>query len=209
MIGLESRALLAPAQAAEWSLPCGRFYVTAIGGSRDIRLQVTGRSALFVAGDVATSGKLDIDLAPGAELDWFVGGNLALGNIGVLGSPSAPAALRIYVAGSGQISLPRELIYGTLYAPNADVALTGIGDFHGSISAARVTSLTDIIVHYDAAVQHASDACAEEVPSDCSGCSECPAGQTCLQDSCVPCSSDADCCSPLVCNEGRCSAFSE
>ncbi|MFZ5891396.1 MAG: DUF7305 domain-containing protein [Myxococcota bacterium] len=209
LIGLASDTLAIPSQAVDLVLPCGRFYATAIGGNRDVRLRVTGRAALFVAGDVTSSGKLHIDLATGAELDWFVGGRLAPSDIGVWGSVTRPAALRIYVAGTGPISVPRSSVFGNLYAPNADVVLSGIGDFHGSLSARSLRSLTDITVHYDVAVQRAADGCTEEVPSDCTNCGDCPGGQACVQGRCVSCGSDADCCVPFVCNAGRCSAFAE
>lgn len=208
-IGLASETLLAPSQAVDLRLGCGRFYLSGIGGSRDIRLRVTNRAALFVAGDVASSGRFDVSFAPGAELDWFIGGNLALSNIGTLGDATTPAALRIYVAGRGAISLPRDPVFGNVYAPNADVALTGIGDFHGSISAANLTSLANIIVHYDAAVQNVSNACRDEPVTVCSGCGECESGETCTASGCAPCASDADCCLPLICDAGRCSAFVE
>ena len=83
------------------SLPCGRFFFSAVKGS-SAHLQVQGRVALFVEGDVELSSQFVLDLAAGAELDWFIDGNFILDPGARVGDPVRPAATRIYVRGDGE-----------------------------------------------------------------------------------------------------------
>lgn len=205
-IGLTPRALIAPAQATSVTLPCGRYYVDGMTGSSDIHLQIEGRVALFVAGDVLSTGQLRVTFGAGAELDWFVGGRLDFERAAQVGDAERPAALRVYVAGEGRLSVPNQFVFGNLYAPRSDVALLGDADFHGSLFGRSVTSPKSIIVHYDTAVQRVDEACVVDGPTSCNDCSQCSGGLACVAGSCGACSLDSDCCWPLVCDGGRCGA---
>jgi hypothetical protein len=205
-IGLTPQALLAPARATSITLPCGRYYLDGITGSSDIHLHVEGRVALFVAGDVLSTGQLRVTFGAGAELDWFVGGRLDFERAAQVGDVERPAALRVYVAGEGRLSVPNEYVFGNLYAPRSEVALLGDADFHGSLFGRSVTSPKSIIVHYDTAVQRVDEDCAVDGPTSCNDCSQCSGGLACLAGSCGACTLDSECCWPLVCSGGRCSA---
>jgi hypothetical protein len=208
-IGLDATALAQPPSAIDLTLPCGRFYLSGIASAQDVRLLVVGRVALFVGGDVSSTGSLRVELETGAELDWFIGGQLDLASTAELGEAERPAATRIYLAGDGQLSVPQDYVFANLYAPRADVVLVGESDFFGSVFGRTVASLGQIVVHYDTAVQRVADGCAPEEPPSCSGCGECSAGRACIAGTCAACDGDVDCCWPLVCNGGRCSAFEE
>src|SRR5690606_2982629 len=54
-------------------LPCGRYYLSRISsqGGGTVTLRATGRTALFIDGDVTLSGNLTVEVAPGAEMDLF------------------------------------------------------------------------------------------------------------------------------------------
>jgi len=199
----------APHQVVDLTLPCGRFYLSDLKGLGEVHLHVTGRTALFVAGNVANLGGLQVDLAPDAELDWFVGGTFDFGGGGQVGDASRPAALRIYVAGAASLILNPQNVAANLYAPLSDVVFLGGSDFSGSVFGHTVSNVADVVVHYDAAVQRVGDACPLELPQSCSGCGECQAGQACVAGACTACRNDSDCCSPLVCSAGRCAAFLE
>src|SRR6185436_8261427 len=105
----------------------------------------------------SSAGSVQVDLAPDAELDWFVGGKLDLEKGAQVGDPARPAALRIYVAGSGSWLVPQSAVSANLYAPLSDVVLLGKGDFSGSIFGHTLSSTGDVNVHYDTAVQRAGD----------------------------------------------------
>jgi hypothetical protein len=203
-IGLTPQALVAPIQATSVTLPCGRYYVDGITGSSDLHLHIEGKVALFVAGDVLSTGQLRVTLGADAELDWFIGGGLDFERAVQVGDVERPAALRVYVAGEGRLSVPQPYVFGNLYAPRSDVALLGDADFHGSLFGRSVTSPKSIIVHYDTAVQRVDDACVVDGSTSCNDCSQCSGGLACVAGSCSACTLDSECCWPLVCNAGRC-----
>jgi hypothetical protein len=205
-IGLTPQALLAPARATSVTLPCGRYYVDGIGGSSDVELHIEGRVALFVAGDVLSTGQLRVTFGAGAELDWFVGGRLDFERAAQIGDVARPAALRVYVAGEGQLIIPNLSVFGNVYAPRSDVVLLGREDFYGSVFGRSVSSAEPILVHYDTAVQRVDEACVAAGSTSCNDCSQCSGGLACLSGSCAACTVDSECCWPLVCNGGRCGA---
>ena len=49
----------------EIELPCGRYYLTGIGGLGGITLRITGHTVVFVDGDVNAVGALSVEMAPG------------------------------------------------------------------------------------------------------------------------------------------------
>jgi hypothetical protein len=202
-IGLAPDPPLSGALRTDLTLPCGRFYLSSMESLLQITLRVTGRAALFVAGDVESPGHFEVVLEPGAELDWFVGGSLRLG-VGRVGDAQRAGALRIYVAGEGTIDLPASVFAGNLHAPNSDVSL--LGEMAGSVLARDVSLVSPLLnsIHYDRSVLTAGDGCSEVAVTDCQGCGDCGKGLTCLNGSCSSCSSDQDCCAPLVCQSGRC-----
>lgn len=218
-IGLNATDLMQPADAVTLTLACGRYYLNGIESAQEIHLRVVGRVALFVAGDVSSTGPLRMKLDPSAELDWFIGGKLTLPGRDrdedappalELGDAARPAATRIYVGGDGPLSVPQEQAFANLYAPRANINLEGKSPLSGSVFGHTVASLRDIAVHYDVAVQRVADGCALDEPATCSGCGQCSAGRACVAGSCAACTADADCCWPLVCDEGgRCAAFQE
>jgi len=202
-IGLSPDPPLSGALSTDLTLPCGRFFLSSMESLLQITLRVTGRAALFVAGDVSSPGRFEVVLEPGAELDWFVGGSLRLG-VGRIGDAQRAGALRIYVAGEGPIDLPASVFDGNLHAPNSDVSL--FGEMSGSILARDVSLISPLLnsIHYDRSVLTAGDGCPEVAVTECRGCGECGKGLTCLNGVCSSCSGDQDCCAPLVCQSGRC-----
>src|SRR5690606_14875509 len=86
-------------------LPCGRYYVNQIGGLGGVTLRIQGRTALFVGGDVWATGLFKIELDPGAELDLFIQDDFVLTGAARFGDRTRPAAMRIYVGGTGDVCL--------------------------------------------------------------------------------------------------------
>lgn len=220
----------------EVELPCGRFYVESIGGIGSLTIKVTGRTALYVEGDVANLGFLNIELGPDAELDLFIGGNLAQIGYGQFGDLDRPADIRVYVGGDGDILYAGYEAFGAnLYAPKSVLFSGGLMDFRGSAFVRELWSVSWTEIGYDRAVLDLGneDECAPPPadapppppdagtppPSDagtpppppqctdrCDG--QCAAGQTCKDNECTGCQADADCCPPLVCRaNGTCGAL--
>jgi hypothetical protein len=190
------------------TLPCGRFYIEHMSGIGNIIVDVTGRVALFVDGSLDATGNIEFRLAPQAEIDIFVRDNLVLTGRSVFGNKDKPAATRIYVGGSGDVVLVGAAGFvGNVYAPRSLVTAVGYAEVYGSVFARDFVSPGYANFVYDRAIQDAGDGCKEPPPppGTCTQCGSCTGGKACVDGSCGSCRTDADCCSPLVCDGGTCS----
>lgn len=190
------------------TLPCGRFYLDSIGGLGDITLHVAGRTALFVGGDVNALGVLDVQLGPDGELDVFIKGNLLSIGVGSWGTRDRPASTRIYVGGDGDVTLiGASGFVGNVYAPHARITAVGATTLYGSMFGRVIDMPGYLDVHYDRAILDVGDDCPPP-PGGCDMCSASCGSSACIGGMCAPCTSDADCCAPLVCYpDGTCSAL--
>jgi hypothetical protein len=191
----------------EVTLPCGKIYFEQIGGIGNVIFNVTGRVAVFVGGSVANTGNLEFRLSPGAEIDLFISGDLAVTGRAVFGQKDRPAASRIYVGGSGDVFLTgfTEFV-GNLYAPRSLVQGIGFENVYGSIFAGNFVSPGFANFVYDAAIMSVGDNCGAPPPppNTCNQCGTCTGGTACVNGTCGACRSDADCCGQLICSNGAC-----
>ena len=207
-IGLAPGALRDVIGVVDRTLPCGKYYVEALSGIGNIVLRVDGRVALFVEGSVAATGNLEVRLAPGAEIDVFIKGALALTGRGAFGTIDRPAATRLYVGGSEDVTLVGASGFvGNLYAPRARVTAMGYASVWGSVFARDfvVPGFADIV--YDRAITHAGDGCGAPPPATCKQCGSCTGGKACVGGACGACGGDADCCGQDVCVAGACQSL--
>jgi hypothetical protein len=211
-IGLDETVFEKPGAPLRLDLPCGNFYFTSIQPSLALSIHVHGRTAIYVAGDVSASSPLAFTLEPDAELDVFVGGTLKTSDTFVFGSPNYPALSRMYVAGADKIALSADVrLGGEFYAANsAEVDWSAKNAIYGSVFAGnfRASDVTDI--HYDRGVLRAGDKCPPGGGGSgggpgCGSCEDCH-NQACKDGVCGACTSDSDCCSPLICTDGTCVA---
>ena len=195
--GLDATSLDQPSSTV--SLPCGQYYVDGITGGA-VALQIAGRVALFVDGDVSVTNGLRIDLAPGAELDLFVAGNVALQGTTSLGDVNAPARVRAYVGGSSVTLSADATVGANVYAPNAVLQLASTFTMWGAVFAGDLQFSGDFTIHYDTSVLQEPGCTPAGTP--CKTCDDCSgATPSCKAGTCSACSADADCCAPLVCNQ--------
>jgi hypothetical protein len=208
--GFDPESLAHIVDNREVELPCGRLYaseLTVDNTSSTLTIKVTGRTALFVQGDVHTMGMVNIDMAADAQLDLFVRGNFVLAGIQSAGDMVRPADLRVYVGGSDGILLAGITAFtGNLYAPHAMVTIGGVQDIYGAVFAGDFTAGGITNLHYDRAIVRRGDDCTppDEPPPQCQDCSGCAASNACIEGRCGACRSDADCCQPLACTDGVC-----
>ena len=190
----------------ELTLPCGRYYLTSIGGLGDITLHVPGRTALFVDGDVNALGVMDIDLGPEGELDLFINGDLLSIGAGSYGDRSRPAATRIYVGGTGDVTLVGASGFvGNVYAPRARITAPGATTVYGSLFGREVNMPGYLQVSYDRAILDIGRDCPEPEMCGCGIGEGCPDRSACVGGACTACTSDSDCCGELVCHgDGSC-----
>lgn len=206
----DERAGLDPASLANASgqidLPCGHYFFERINAVSDLTIHATGRVAIFVAGDVATGGRLSITLAPDAELDFLVGGQLVTTGPLEIGAGERPVAARLYVGGTGTVQLGSGgTFYGNLYAPSAELVANGPVEVYGALFVRRVAASGALVAHFDRAVESAGDACPAPADSTCKSCLDCR-GSGCVEGVCGPCRTDLDCCVPQACLEGACTS---
>jgi hypothetical protein len=204
-IGLDPAWLANHQQAAQLVLPCGRFYLTAIGGHGPLTITVRGRAALFIENDVALDDTLSIAPA-GGELDLFIAGTLVSSALLQLGSSTEPAKVRVYVGGAGTIQLSGgAFLGGNLYAPSSELVTSAPLEAFGSIFVRRVSASDAVRIHFDQAVLSAADDCPPPPSNVCSTCLDCH-NNACTGGVCGACRADADCCAPLFCKNGACSS---
>jgi hypothetical protein len=204
-IGLALNQLTGGANASAIHLPCGRYALQNISVTAPVELRVSGRVVLAVDGNVALPLGSSVYLEPGAQLDWFISGNLEVDPNARIGSVYRPAAVRVYVLGANEIALPGgPSLAINLYSPRADVSVDVAGNVFGAVFAANVRASGLLFVHYDRAVLRADEACTDDSPAACASCDVCGPAATCVDGACGPCVTDADCCFPLVCDGNGC-----
>lgn len=188
-------------------MPCGRYYVNQIGGLGGVTLRIQGRTALFVGGDVWATGLFKVELDPGAELDLFIQDDFVLTGAARFGDRTRPAAMRIYVGGTGDVAVAGYGDFvGNVYAPTANITVAGLGVVHGSLFGKNINAPSALMVHYDESILEVGDDCPEDPPDGdtCKQCGDCGNGSACVAGTCGECAQDSDCCAPLVCNRGTC-----
>jgi hypothetical protein len=188
------------------TLPCGRFYVNSVGGLGAITVHVPGRTALFVGGDVNAIGAFNVMMGPTGELDLFIAGDLLSIGAGSFGNQSRPAATRIYVGGTGDVTLVGASGFvGNVYAPRSRITAIGGTTVYGSVFGRLIDMPGYFEVHYDRSILDVGADCPPP-PGMCSQCSgTCAGHHACVGGMCTGCHTDGDCCAPLVCYpDGTC-----
>ncbi len=184
------------------SLPCGRYYVAAIAGT-DVAIDVGGRVALLVAGDVNVTHSLTVTLEPGAELDLAVKGNLSVMGSLAIGDTGQAARTRLYVGGSTfALSATVMPLAAEVYAPKATLQLASDLQMVGALFAQTMQFSGAFTLHYDPSILQVPQSGGCEPPGKrCNTCNDCPSSApACKSGTCGPCATSADCCAPLVCD---------
>jgi hypothetical protein len=205
-------------------LPCGRYYLTGFSATGSIVAH--GHVALFVDGNIGSSGDLTITVADSSSsFDIFVSGTIGTQANFKLGNPNFPALTRLYVGGTQALNIQSGLIVGAeIWAGNATVTWESTSDMFGAIFAGDFNALSALRLHHDQGVVRAGEGCppppgAPPGPggaggaggsggggSMCGTCKDC-GNQACVNATCGQCTSDAQCCAPLVCVNGGCAAL--
>jgi hypothetical protein len=193
------------------SLPCGLYYFDGIHGGSAVTLDIQGRVAVFVGGDLSVTQGITVQLEPGAELDLFIAGNVDIqgptGSV-TIGDVTHAALTRIYVGGNGNdagggFALSADAnISANIYAPSAVVQLASNFVLRGAIVAQALQFSGDFSILYDTAVLQVSQSSGcQPTGGGCTTCNDCPsATPACNGVTCGPCHTTSDCCAPLVCN---------
>jgi hypothetical protein len=204
--GVRTDVLASLTGPKEWTLPCGRIYLSQITGPGDLLIHVSGSSALFIDGSINLQGKLTFLPTAGAELDVFVKDNLAVPGPIALADNTRPAAGRISVGGSQAITLSSPFV-GNLYAPKAPVKTAGSAiEVWGSLFVYDFQGGASLSVVFDRDIAKVGTDCTAPLPPTglCTQCGWCYDGTACIRGVCTACTKDSDCCGQAVCSDGQC-----
>jgi hypothetical protein len=232
LIGLDEHVLGSVSNApARLDLPCGSYYLSDIHNSKAVTIWAHGQTALYVGGDVSPSDALAFGVDANGAFDIFVGGKLDASAKITVGSPNHPALTRTYVGSVDGVSFSSDAnLAGNLYAAYGPVTWSAGTDAFGSVFAGDFNASAATRIHYDSAVLRAGDTCPMAggttggdagagdaggtgdaasgsdggmTSGGCTSCRDC-LNQACVQGACGRCTTDSDCCSPLVCQAGTC-----
>jgi hypothetical protein len=212
-IGLDPGIMSQAGHPSRIDLPCGVYYMS--GFSSGGTIVAHGNTALFIDGSVSSSADLTMTVADAASaFDIFVGGTITATSSFKLGDPKYPALTRLYIGGTQTLDVQSALIIGAeIWAGNATVLWESDTDAFGSIFAGDLQVVSRLNLHADQGVLGAGNGCpppgggggggAGGSGGGCTTCQDC-GNQACVNGTCGQCTTNADCCPPLVCINGTC-----
>lgn len=212
-IGLSKNALDQPGGPRVLELPCGKYFLNRIDVSSKVTILATGRTALFVDGDVLSNDFITIRAERDAEIDVFVDGKVDLQNGARIGAPAFPALNRFYVS-DPWISSNNTALGAYVYAIDGGVNLKNNGEVYGGLYTQDLTTMNNTEIHYDREVLKQDRKCCKKSGASCSADSDCCKSLICGNGTCGcvqkggACGSDSDCCSGRSCTMGTCGSTS-
>ncbi|MFM2417673.1 MAG: hypothetical protein RL385_2396 [Pseudomonadota bacterium] len=127
-------------------LPCGIVLLNRIAGSADLTLVAEAHTVLVVDGNVELDRALRVQVRSGARLELVLRGTLRVGGTARLGDPEGQFALS--TGATGTLDLGGSLaLYGSLYAPDAELVLRGTSEVHGSLFVRRLISAGELSLY--------------------------------------------------------------
>ncbi|MDP9035673.1 MAG: hypothetical protein M3O50_12785 [Myxococcota bacterium] len=207
LLGLNANALATPSTTSiRLDLPCGRYYLTGINQpGTSVTIFAHGQTSLFIQGDVV-GATVSFVLDPTAEFDTFITGTVKTSGQFIVGSPNYPALSRTYIGGTAPLDLLGEAgrTAGNLYMGKTPLNVSSHLVLYGGLIVGSLANQENIEIHYDRAVLDVPP-CAPPPPM-CGSCKDC-GNQACINGSCnAGCTSNDQCCAPLLCVQGSCVA---
>ncbi|MBN1829132.1 MAG: hypothetical protein JW884_08300, partial [Deltaproteobacteria bacterium] len=142
-------------------LSSGNYYNSGTTATKK-NFKMTGSATVIVSGDVVLkvankfwmTGTSEILVTPGSSLTVYVEGNIDLSGSGIVNTSSIPANVQIYGgANTTDCDITGSVeFFGVVFAPNAQVRLTGTTDIYGSIVGRTVSMTGGGTLHYDEAL---------------------------------------------------------
>lgn len=116
-----------------------------LGGGQTATLS----SGTYFLNDIRLAQSASLRLAPGAEVELYVTGDVELRNQASVNAGGAPAALKVFSLGSRFSMGQTSRFSGVVVAPNVDFDLNNNVDFYGSFIANRIRIRNNPSFHYD------------------------------------------------------------
>jgi hypothetical protein len=196
-----------------------------ISSGNSVTIAAHGNTALFIDGNVSASSGISFVLDPTAQFDVVVGGTISASSGLVVGSPNYPALSRTYIGGTQTEDLSASgQIGGNVWAGYALVNLSSDYEQYGALFAGDFNASGRAVIHYDLATVSGglcppppmmggdaggssgggsssgsgSGSSSGGPPPTCGTCKDC-GNQACISGTCGQCTSNTQCCPPLVC----------
>ncbi len=142
----------------------GKYDSINLAHTETLTLTIDGSVALYIIGNIELKNDaqlqiVDANTNPDASLTLYVGGNIAIGNAGVINNGTAdPKKLKIYGLDSCEnIQFDNaSAFYGTIYAPKADVVFCNAVNIFGAVVADNFKQENAGVFHYDASLRDVS-----------------------------------------------------
>jgi hypothetical protein len=194
-------------------LPCGNYYLDGI--TRNATIVAHGHTALYVGKGGITADTVNFTLDPTATFDIFVNGTITNGGSFTLGAQNYPALTRMYVAGTGTLTISSAAnIFGNLYDAG-HIGLSSTTTVFGALYAGSLDGMAELTIHYDRQVVVQGVTCppgsgmsmtTSDMGSSSTGCGSCKDcnNQACINGTCGMCTDSSQCCAPLTCFSGVC-----
>jgi hypothetical protein len=136
------------------TLSSGKYFFSGIDTVGQSTVTIDGAVFLYVEGSIDAVGLERFELTPGSTLDLFVSGDIRSVGSATLGSDADPGAVRLYIGGN-QASIStvgHSRLFGSIYAPTADLNLVGDTVLHGALFARSVSGVGSLEVVYSTPV---------------------------------------------------------
>lgn len=137
-----------------FTLDTGRYYFRGVHNIGAGVLTIRGNVAIYIDGSLDEIGAEAIRMLPGASLDLYVSGAVRLVGFTPVGDRHAPAAFRLFIGDSDQVSVGVGLqeFFGSIYAPNASIAFAGLTVVWGSLFAKNVIDAGVLTINHGGAI---------------------------------------------------------
>jgi len=90
----------------------------------------------------------------------FVRDNMVVTGAAIFGDPARPSATRIYVGGTGDITIAGASAFvGNLYAPAANILVGGFGKVYGALFGKNIGAAGFLDLGYDASITEGGEGC--------------------------------------------------
>jgi len=116
---------------------------------------ITGNARLFVKGDTTVTSDAFVRIAPGATIEYYSGGNINMAGKGMINDPGQAINFSLYgLPSCSSISYSGQSQFiGTVYAPEADISMSGSADGIGAFVGNSVKMSGGMGLHYDESLQ--------------------------------------------------------
>jgi len=141
--------------------PTGSFYLSGLSSVGQTKLFIDGAVALYIDGDIETVGQENIQLADGATLDLYVGGQLSSVGQSLLSDPAHAGSVRLYLGATGSVDLQvgSSDMNGLVYAPHATLNVVGDTTIRGAIFADGLSGVGRVTIEYAGVTLPGSNLC--------------------------------------------------